>query len=72
MLQKIQLKWDPPVVQTRSQTKSSDRGLPEVHGVGKGLDLNILSEKQVKKPIITSDGKGICQIKPRLGQGRAG
>ena len=33
------------LVQTRSQVKSSGTRLPEVHGVDKGLDLNILPEK---------------------------
>ena len=46
--------------------------LQEVHGIGKELDLNILPEKQVIKPIITSEAKGISQIKPSLGQDRAG
>ena len=59
------------LVQTRSQTKSSGISLPEVHGIGKGLDPNILPEKQVIKPIMTSEAKGMPQIKPRIGQGRA-
>ena len=42
------------LVQTRSQPKSSGISLPEVHGQRRGLDLNILPEKQVIKPIITS------------------
>ena len=29
-------------------------------------------EKQVIKPIITSEAKGVSQLKLRLGQGRAG
>ena len=29
------------LVQTQSQTKSSEITLPEVHGIGKGLDPNI-------------------------------
>ena len=33
------------LIQTRSQTKSSGICLPEVHGIDKGLDLNILPEK---------------------------
>ena len=41
------------LVQTRSQTKSSGTIFLEVHGVDKGLDTNILPEKQVIKPIIT-------------------
>ena len=45
------------LVQTRSKAKSSGIHLPEVHGIGKGLDLNILPEKQVIKPIITSEVK---------------
>ena len=59
------------LVQTRSQAKSSGISLPEVHGVKKELDLNILLEKQVIKLLITSEVKGVTQIKPRLGQGRA-
>ena len=44
------------LVQTRSQATSSDLHLPEVHGIGKGLDPNILSEKlQVIKSIITTE-----------------
>ena len=45
------------LVQTRSQTKSSHIHLPEVHGIGKGLDPNILPEKQVIKPVVTSEVK---------------
>ena len=60
------------LVQTRSQAKSSGITLPEVHGVDKGIDPNILPEKQGIKPIITSKVKGVTQIKPRLGQNRAG
>ena len=59
------------LVQTRSQAKSSGICVPEVHGIGKGQDLNILPEKKVVKPIITSEVKRIPQSKPRLGQGRA-
>ena len=60
------------LVQTRSQVKSSGIKVPEVHGVKRALDLNILPEKQFIKLIIPSEEKGISQIKPRLGQGRAG
>ena len=35
------------LVQTRSQAKSSGISLSEVHGVGKGLDPNILPEKKL-------------------------
>ena len=59
------------LVQTRSQAKSSGINLPEVHGMGKELDPNILPEKQVIKSIIASKAKGMSQIKPRIGQGRA-
>ena len=55
------------LVQTRSQANSSGITLPEVHGIGKRLDRNILPEKQVIKPVITSEAKGIFQLKPRLG-----
>ena len=40
------------LIQTRSQAKSSDISLPEVHGTGKGLDPNIRPERQVIKPVI--------------------
>ena len=42
--------------------------MPEVHGIDKGIDPNITPEKQVIKPIISSEAKGISQVKPRLGQ----
>ena len=35
------------LVQMRSQPKSSGVSLPEVHGIGKGLDLNILPENKL-------------------------
>ena len=60
------------LVQTRSQAKSSGISLPEVNGIGKGLNPNILPEKQVVKPIITSKATRIPQSKPRLGQGKVG
>ena len=45
---------------------SSGNKLPEVHGVKKNLDQNILPEKQHANPI-----KGITE-KPHTSQGRAG
>ena len=60
------------LVQTRSQVISSGIRLPEVHDIRKRLDLNILPEKQVIKPIVTQEEKGTSMIKPRLGQGRGG
>ena len=60
------------LVQTRLRAKSSSIRLPEVHGIGKGIDQNIAVEKQVIKAIITFEAKGIFHMKPRLGQGRAG
>ena len=59
------------LVQTRSQARSSGIHLPEAHGIGKGLGLNVLPEKQVTKPIITSEVKGMSEIKPGIHQGRA-
>ena len=35
------------LAQTQSQAKSSGIKVPDVHGVGKGLDPNIQPEKQV-------------------------
>ena len=43
-----------------------------MHGIGKGLDPNIHPAKQVIKPIAVTKMKEVFQIKPRLGQGRAG
>ena len=59
-------------VQTRLQAKSSGITLQEIYGVDNRIDSNIRPETQVIKPIITSEAKGISQVKPRLGQGRAG
>ena len=46
--------------------------LLEIHDIDKGIDSNIRLEKQVINPVTTSEVKGISQIKPRIGQGRAG
>ena len=48
------------LVQTKLQARSSCITLPEVHDIVKGIDPNILLEKQV------------TQIKPRLGQDSKG
>ena len=56
---------------THSQAKSSGIKLPEVHGVGKGLDPHTQTEKQTIEPIV-SKVKEVSQIEPRLGQRRAG
>ena len=50
------------LVQTRLQAKSSGITLPEVHGIDKGIGPNIRLVKQVLKPIISSEAKGISQI----------
>ena len=60
------------LVQMRSQAKSSGITLPDVHGLDKGIDPNIRPERQVIKPIISSEAKSVPQIKPRLSQDRAG
>ena len=52
------------LVQTGLQARSSGIPLPEGHGVDKGIDPNILLEKQVIMPIITSEAKGV----PKLNQ----
>ena len=41
------------MVQTQSQAKCSGIKLPEVHEVGKSLDLHIHPEKQSIKPIVS-------------------
>ena len=61
---------DKYLVQTRSQTKSSGVSLPEVHGIGKGLDPHVRPEKQ--KPISSSSDVRPPVCKPRIGQGIAG
>ena len=60
------------IVQIRSQTKPSGIISPEVHGIDKGIDPNIRPEKQVIRLVATPEVKGISQVKPRSGQGRAG
>ena len=54
------------LIHTRSQTKSSGTKLPEVHGVGKKLNLNPKPEKQHAMP------KQGSMERPCIGQGRAG
>ena len=53
----------------QSQTKSREVKLPEVHGISKNLDPNILPEKQNIKPL---NGNEILQEKPWVGKGKAG
>ena len=60
------------LVQTQSWAKTSDIKIPEVHGIGKGLDPNAQPEKQVFKANNTHKMKEVSQMRPRLGQGRAG
>ena len=60
------------LVQTQSPAKSSGIKLPEVHGISKGIDPNVQPEKQVIKPIAITKMKEVSQVKPMLGQGRAG
>ena len=61
---------DKYLVQTRSQAKSSPVSLPEVHGIGKGLDPHVRPEKQ--KPLSPWTDIRAHVYKPRIGQGRAG
>ena len=56
------------LVQTWSQVKSCGIKLPEVRGVSKNLGPNIQPEKQVAKPLF----KETLQVKPGIGQERAG
>ena len=54
-----------------SQAKASGVKLPEVHGLDKGVDLNIRPERQIaKSQNLTTQLNP--QGKPRLGQSRAG
>ena len=54
------------------KSRSSGIKLPDVHGIGKGLHANVQPENQVIKPTLDQKTKEVSQIKPRLGQGRAG
>ena len=60
------------LVQTRSQSKSSGITLPTVHGADKGINLSVQPGKQVIKPIVVTEIMTPTQIKPRIGQGKAG
>ena len=58
---------DKYLVQTRSLAKSSGTHLPEVHGIGKGLDPHIKPEKQ--QPMSFSTDMTPPVYKLRIGQG---
>ena len=66
------------LVQTRSQSKTSGTFLPEVHGIDKEIDPNIILKMQVTNREITPqtcilpETKAISRMKPRISQGRAG
>ena len=61
------------LVEAQTQAKSSGIKLPQVCGIGKSLDPNIQPEKQIIRPLVQkAKTQKIPQIKPRLGQGRAG
>ena len=66
------------IIQTRSQVRASGTILLKVHGVDKGVDPNVQSEKQIIRPVVTPQSHASTQskdqfyVKPRLGQGRTG
>ena len=66
------------LAQTRTYAQTSGTILPEVHGIGKGIDPNVRPEKQVTQPAVTPqtcilpETKSIPHIKPRICQGRLG
>ena len=67
------------LIQMRSQSKTNGTVLPKVHGVHKGVNLNVHPEKQIIKPVVTpvqshvsTVSKDQYHVKPRLGQGRVG
>ena len=45
------------MVHTRSQVKLSGMKLPEVHGIGKDLDLHAQPEKQTTRPMVSKANK---------------
>ena len=81
-----QPKTDEYLVQTRSQAKSSDIKIPEIHGANKGLNPHVKLGKQRPLPSLPTHSlpptllvhhvdKGLPTHpipKPRIGQGRAG
>ena len=54
------------MVQTKLITKSSDITLPKVYKVNKEGDTGKQLDKQVIKPLINSEVKGVTQSKPKL------
>ena len=66
VLQENYYKIDSYLVQTRSQARSNEIKLPEVHGVRKNLIPKHKTKKEHANPI-----KGSV-VKPCIGQGRAG
>ena len=72
-----QPKADRYLVQTRSQAKSSNIKILEIHGANKGLDPHVQPGKQRPLPLLPNQsidkGPPTHPIpKPRIGQGRAG
>ena len=65
---------DKYLVQTRSQVRSSDIRLPEIHGANKSLDPHVQPGKQKSFPVQTINKRMPTHPipKPRIGQGRAG
>ena len=69
------LETDKYLVQTRSQAKSSGVKVPEVHGIDKGFNLHVKSERQKSVVMLPTDKTPPIDKrlpKPRIGQGRAG
>ena len=66
------------LVQTRSQAKTSSSSLPMVHHIYKGIDPNVRLEKQVIRPVVSSqthilpETKIYLMLKPRIGHCRPG
>ena len=55
------------LVQTRSQSMSSNITFPEIHGTDIGINPNVQPEKQVTKHIVVATVvKNSTQIKPRI------
>ena len=57
------------MVQISLQDKSRGITLLKVYGVNKGIDTIVQSEKQIIKPIITSEVKGVNHNKSGIGLG---
>ena len=65
------------LIEIRFQAKTIGTIFPKVHGIDKGVDSNLRSEKQIIKALVTpvqshvsTESKDQCHVKPSIGQGK--